>query len=193
MTPEDHELDSGLLLEQKPLVLYRIAKARYANLSGIGRAIAPGRWNQRGEEAIYASTNPSMPILERLVHVTDKSLIPSNLAQMTIHLSGEWETDRDSFADQKTGAFFEVYKSLKIGRSKFHRKGPPGSPSLWKRFALAVPSVIHPVWNVVLFPKGTSFWKHVLLKSVEKFEFDPRLFNEGAAFERSESRKQRET
>jgi hypothetical protein len=43
-------------------------------------------------------------------------------------------------------------------------------------FAVALPSVIVPAWNVVLYPEGTGFWDHVSLETVEPFEFDPRLF-----------------
>jgi hypothetical protein len=53
-------------------------------------------------------------------------------------------------------------------------------------FAVAVPSVIVPVWNVVLFPQGRGFWDHVSLESVEPFEFDPRLFPDDIAKEASE-------
>lgn len=87
MTPEGHELDPGFLFTHKPLTLYRLARARYANLSGVGAALAPGRWNREGEEAIYTSTEIAVPVLERLVH-TPKDIIPSNLALMKIRVSG---------------------------------------------------------------------------------------------------------
>ena len=83
MTPEDLPLDPEFFLTHQPLTLYRLARARYANLSGMGAAFAPGRWNRLGEEAIYTSTEMGVPLLERLVH-TPKDLIPSNLAIMRI-------------------------------------------------------------------------------------------------------------
>jgi RES domain-containing protein len=184
LTPEDQELDPRLLTG-KPLTLYRIAKGRYANLSGTGAAIFPGRWNHPGEEAIYTSTDRATPILERLVHTPDKDLIPSNLACMTIHVTGDWVADRDCLADPATGAIFEIHKTLSYANSKFYRKRPSGN-TLWTRFALAVPSVIVPVWNVVLFPRGLGFWKHVSLAAIEPFEFDPRLFNKDATGEPSQ-------
>jgi len=52
-------------------------------------------------------------------------------------------------------------------------------------FAVAVPSVIVPAWNVVLYPKGIGFWDHVSLESLEPFEFDPRLFPENTPVENS--------
>lgn len=68
MTREDLQLDPELFLRQQPLTLYRLARARYANLSGVGAAFAPGRWNREGQEAIYTSTEVGVPVLERLVH-----------------------------------------------------------------------------------------------------------------------------
>jgi hypothetical protein len=50
-------------------------------------------------------------------------------------------------------------------------------------FAVAIPSVIVPVWNVVLYPEGVGFWEHVSLISLEPFEFDPRLFPEETPIE----------
>ena len=68
MTPDDLALNPDVLRQKQPLILYRLARARYANLSGIGAALYPGRWNQPGQEAIYTSTEVSVPVLERLVH-----------------------------------------------------------------------------------------------------------------------------
>jgi hypothetical protein len=54
-------------------------------------------------------------------------------------------------------------------------------------FAIAIPSVVVPVWNVVLYPTASGFRDHVLLESVEPFEFDPRLFPDDAVPETSVS------
>jgi RES domain-containing protein len=180
LTPEDLELDAGVFSSREPLTVYRIAKSRYANLSGIGAALFPGRWNQPGEEAIYTSLNPATAVLEVLAHVVQKKIIPSNLSIMTIRVSGKWKPRGDSLFDPETDASLDIARSL----SHVYRKRKPPrmtfGESLWSRFALAVPSVIVPAWNVVLFPRGTGFWKHVSLEKVEEFEFDPRLFSEEA-------------
>jgi len=89
LTPEDLELDLGVFFSRMPLTLYRIARSRYANLSGTGAALFPGRWNLRGEEALYTSLNPATSVLEALAHVLHKNIIPSNLAIMTIRVSGK--------------------------------------------------------------------------------------------------------
>jgi RES domain-containing protein len=176
LTPEDLSLDPDVFVKNQSLTLYRLARARYANLSGVGAALAPGRWNRTGQEAIYTSTEIGVPMLERLVH-TPKDLIPSNLALMRIRVSGIWENVSDRWhillQDRDTTGRFLLYRTLAAAR----RGGGP------KAFAMAVPSVIVPVWNVVLYPQEHAFWQHVALESVEKFEFDPRLFPENTPIE----------
>ena len=185
MTPEDLELDPGFFLKHQPLTLYRLARAKYANLSGIGAATAPGRWNRPGEEAIYTSTEMGVPLLERLVH-TPKDLIPSNLAIMKIRVSGDWAMQKNAMIDPRTNGCLWFYRDLATAISAF-RSGPRMFATGMNPIAVAVPSVIVPVWNVVLFPQGRGFWEHVSLESVERFVFDPRLFPESAAAEQPEN------
>ncbi|MGD0799874.1 MAG: RES domain-containing protein [Terracidiphilus sp.] len=175
MTPEDQSLNPDLFLAHQPLTLYRLARAKYANLSGVGAALDPGRWNRLGEEAIYTSTEVGVPVLEMLAH-TSKNRIPSNLALMRIRISGQWEAQKNALIDPKTSACLWFYRSLAEAREAFD------SPRIFavgiNPFAVAVPSVIVPVWNIVLYPKGFGFWDHVSLESLEGFQFDPRLFPE---------------
>lgn len=168
-------------------MLYRIARAKYANLSGVGAAHSPGRWNSAYQEAIYTSTERSLPVLEKMVHLR-KDLIPSNQALMTLSVSGNWE-GRDygplhtHMLDRDTGAAFWSYRTLALAKhvfdsSTFSKVGAGLNP-----FAIAVPSVVVPVWNVVLYPGGKGFWDHVKLENIEHFEFDSRLFPENTPLE----------
>jgi hypothetical protein len=118
LTPEDRTLDPDFFLTHQPLILYRLARARYANLSGIGAALAPGRWNRSGEEAIYTSTEIGVPLLERLAH-SPKDQIPSNLAMMKILVKGNWakgnwasDARTPSLIDPQTVGCLWIYKSL---------------------------------------------------------------------------------
>jgi RES domain-containing protein len=180
LTLKGRQLDPEFLLSPRPLFLYRLARARYANLSGIGAAMAPGRWNALGQEAIYTSTELGVPILERLVH-TPKNLIPSNLALMKIRVTGTWVMSRNALIDRHTDSVIFCYGD--IAEAKRELENNPLVAGAVGALALAVPSVIVPVWNVVLYPKGVGFWEHVSLEGVEPFEFDPRLFPENAAAE----------
>lgn len=182
MTPEDLQLDPEFFLTHQPLILYRLARARYANLSGVGAAFAPGRWNRLGEEAIYTSTEKGVPVLERLVH-TPKDIIPSNLALMKIRVEGEWEIHRNALTDPRTNGCIWLYRDVASAKAAFSRLDYPLFALGLSPFAVAIPSVIIPVWNVVLYPQGVGFWDHVALESVDAFEFDPRLFPEDAMME----------
>lgn len=181
MTPESLELDPDFFLTHQPLILYRLARARYSNLSGVGAAYAHGRWNRPGQEAIYTSTEMGVPVLERLVH-TPKDLIPSNLALMKIRVKGNWEIHKNAITDPQSDGCMWFYRNIATAKSRFN-DGPSYFAAEMNPFAVAIPSVIVPVWNVVLFPQGAGFWDHVTLESVDAFDFDPRLFPESAALE----------
>jgi RES domain-containing protein len=174
LTRDDLQLDPAIFLTHPLLILYRLARARYANLSGAGAAAAPGRWNRLDQEAIYSSTEIGVPVLERLVH-SPKEIIPSNLAMMRLRVGGDWEIHKNATTDRQAGGCLCIYKSIREARDGFSN-GPQGFAAGMNPFAVAVPSVIVPAWNVALHPGGTGFWDHVSLESIEPFEFDPRLF-----------------
>lgn len=178
MTRADRELSPDIFYRGEPLVLYRLARLRYANLSGAGAAAVGGRWNRIGQEAIYTSVETGVPILERLAH-TPKDLIPSNLALMTIRVSGNWSREKHTLLDPATLGRIVIFTTIRDAEESFsHDLIDMALP-----FAVAVPSVIAPAWNVVLYPTGIGFWEHVTLESVEPFKFDPRLFPESAEWE----------
>lgn len=152
------------------MTLYRLARKKYANLSGVGAAVSPGRWNVEGQEALYTSVEISTPVLERLAH-TPKDTIPKNIAMMHITLSGKWEPRGPALVDVTDDAAIVIFTTLTEATKALPFEAIP--PTI---FAVAVPSVIVPAWNVVLFPDRKSFWSHVSLKTLEPYEFDRRLF-----------------
>jgi len=77
----------------------------------------------------------------------------------------------------------QIYKSLRLaaigfdlrrreGRHAHQRLAPKNQPP----FAVAVPSVVVPAWNVVLYPDAPGFREHIRLRGVTAFHFDERLF-----------------
>lgn len=181
MTPENWELDRELLLSQSSLLLYRLARKKLATLSGTGAALFPGRWNKSGEKALYTSVEQGTTVLERLVH-TPKDEIPSDLAMMRIRIAGTWSRHPNGISDSRTGGKFWALPSLAEARATLpFLYGLTGSGN--HPFAIAVPSVIVPVWNVVLYPAEAGFSDHVTLEGVDPFEFDPRLFPDDATLE----------
>jgi hypothetical protein len=122
-----------------------------------------------------------VPVLERLVH-TPKDLVPTNLAMMKIRVAGNWELHKNALIDQRTNSCIWFYRDIATARDHYN-KGPHLFAPGMNPFAITVPSVIVPVWNVVLYPQARGFWEHISLDSVDAFELDPRLFPEGAGIE----------
>jgi RES domain-containing protein len=170
-------LDSSLLT-RTPLVLYRLTRSTFAPLTGAGSAAYPGRWNRLGQRAVYASLEQAACVLERLVHVRNKFVIPDNLVMLKFHLVGDWANDADRLIDHGTGATVLLFRSLREAEERFGQlmETPDGTV-----IAIAVPSVVVAVWNVVLYPEASAFSAHVSVEEIVPFEFDPRLFPAGAA------------
>ena len=72
------------------MIVYRIVKGnnRTRDLTGMGAFIDGGRWNNEGNFALYTSENPSLALLELLVH-TGTSELPPRMFIMTIEVDDE--------------------------------------------------------------------------------------------------------
>ena len=177
MTSADQRLDPAPLISNA-IILYRLTTRKYAELSGKGAALSAGRWNKLREEAIYTSLEVGTAVLERLAH-TPKAKIPINLAVLKIKIAGNWTQSGNLSTDKDTSANRIVFPSLREAKAAYESPFHPTQTC----FAVAVPSVIVPVWNVVLYPERPGFWDHVTLETVEPFDYDPRLFSEDAVLE----------
>ena len=62
---------------------YRLSSGRYPSNSGKGAAIAGGRWNPVGVEAIYAAATASLAALEVMVGF---SVLPRDFVLTEIHI-----------------------------------------------------------------------------------------------------------
>jgi RES domain-containing protein len=59
------------------MLLWRLSGARHAKAFDGGYGLNfEGRWNTVGHAVTYASTSPSLCVLEKLVHIEDPSLLP---------------------------------------------------------------------------------------------------------------------
>lgn len=148
---------------------WRIARRRYADLSGIGGLVSSGRWHQAGHEVIYTATSVALAALEYAVHTGErpadsvlmKIYVPEN-AVLTIEqriggtLPGNW-----AFVEPQTQ---QLGSEWLISRDSI---------------ALEVPSIIIPLErNLILNPKHPGFIDVNLVETVPFF-FDPRIFATG--------------
>ncbi len=68
------------------MIVYRITQEPYSNdLSGYGSFLFGGRWNMKGSHMLYTAKNPSLALLETLVHYDGMSL-PPNLLLLSIEV-----------------------------------------------------------------------------------------------------------
>lgn len=64
--------------------LWRVS--RYVDLEGKGGLYAAGRWHSKGQPVIYTSEHAALAIIEFLVNVGDRKLIPEDTTLYAIHV-----------------------------------------------------------------------------------------------------------
>ncbi len=87
------------------MLIYRLSRSIHSALDGEGARLYGGRWNSAGRPVVYASATLSLAALERLVHLSLKTLpldlvayhidVPDDLAVPTIAaalLPTDWRT-----------------------------------------------------------------------------------------------------
>ncbi len=148
------------------MIVYRLSKSVYANdLSGKGAELVGGRWNSRGNAALYTSQSIALCVTEIAVHVPlgilpkDYDLIHIEIPDDNIlevkRLPKDWQTFPHADSTQKIG-------------DKFLRDK--------KYLVLKVPSAaVQGEFNFLVNPRHPDFDK-VKIKKKEKFSFDERLF-----------------
>ena len=151
--------------------LWRLSSIRRArDFTGGYGLLHSGRWNTAGRPVTYCSTVPSLPALEKRVHISDPGLlppqsmveyeVPDDLAQRAVELSAlasDWlhrEVDTQRLGDQWLDSIAEPL--------------------------LIVPSVIMPLPTApdrnVLINRRHPDTPRIQIVRVASFELDPRLF-----------------
>ena len=144
------------------MVLYRLCRQRYVDLSGLGAKKTGGRWNRKGIGALYAAANASLAVVEVLVHI-DKSEIPEDytLIELSVPASAivHFEADQTEKLD-------ELYES-----------GHSGLDWPDDRLGFSVPSAVVPQDRIfVLYPDAPRSSQMMILE-ITSFAFDRRLFS----------------
>ncbi len=84
------------------MVVWRLTKRRYADLSGRGGEVADGRWHTRGRPVVYCAATASLAVLEVRVHL-DLSVTPGDYVLMEITLPETVSARTVSAADLPIG------------------------------------------------------------------------------------------
>lgn len=150
------------------LSAWRIVKTKYLKeaFDGEGARLYGGRWNSRGNRAVYAAEHASLAVLEVLVHLESSLPLPDySLVQVTFpealiedfdveELPSNWRISPPPMEVQSIGD-----RWIDGGRS----------------VVLKVPSVVLPIECVYLFnPQHPDFERVTILEPIP-FSFDKRL------------------
>jgi RES domain-containing protein len=149
------------------MIIYRLTNGDHIkDLSGNGSKLYGGRWNSVGHNAIYATQNISLAVLEILVHVKKYNCpldyhllnisIPENIKPTVIHaekLKKTWKDD-PAYSQFMGDEFLKSKQSL----------------------VLQVPSaIVEQENNFLLNPDHPDAFK-IKIVSTRLFEFDKRLY-----------------
>jgi len=146
------------------MIVWRLCRRPYADLSGEGARLLGGRWNSPGRPVVYFAEHPALAALEVRVHLDlPFELLPSDfvLVRATVpdDLIGESERPLvQALSEIATVAAGDEW--LAQGRIA----------------AMRVPSVLLSyAWNILLNPRHPDAAR-VSIDSIEPFDFDPRLW-----------------
>ncbi len=151
------------------MLCWRIARRRYADLSGSGGLKAAGRWHRVDQPVIYAATSIALAALEYAVHTIDR---PVDSVLMTIAMPPDSILNIEAYLSGPlpgNWAFVET-QTQHIGTEWLQSKAS---------IALEVPSIVIPLErNLILNPLHPRFGQ-VRVEDIVPFFFDPRIFQTG--------------
>ena len=149
------------------MILYRIVKCAYADLSGTGARLYGGRWNSEGRSAVYLTSSRSLAVLEALVHLSPTNL-PNDFCIMTIDAPDNvFELSVDKLPNN-WDEYPEPNSLKQLGNNFLLNQ---------KHLLLKVPSaIVNEEYNYLLNPLHQDAGL-VKILSTKPFVFDQRLTN----------------
>jgi RES domain-containing protein len=150
--------------------LWRIAAEtrKYAadDLSGVGAATSPGRWNDENEAVVYCASTIAMAVLETAAHVNDAGL-PLNRFIVAIDVPDTLWARRELLDRTKLPP---TWAAIPAGRASV------SVGSAWlasKRSAILVaPSVLVPEEDVTLINPAHSDAASITARVIRQFEYN---------------------
>lgn len=142
---------------------------RADELSGVGSALDPGRWNSHGVPVVYAASSIALACLETLVHVSGGLALPLNrwLVEIEIPLE-QWEQRQSPVLSELVG-WDATPAGAASRRWGDHWLG--GGTSL----LAAVPSVIVPEESNVLINPRHPACAELVTRVHRQWDYDDRL------------------
>ncbi len=140
------------------MVLWRICREKFADLSGRGASLLGGRWNSPGRPVVYAAEAAALAVLEVRVHLDlDWSLLPNDYVLLEIDAAAA-EIEQIATLPADTIAAGDAW--LSSGRTAI----------------LQVPSLIVPESRNLLINPLHPDAANISIASSRAFAFDHRLW-----------------
>lgn len=148
------------------MLLYRIVRSAYSDLSGNGARLYGGRWNSEGRAVVYFASSRSLAVLEALAHLSPTNM-PDDFCMMIV----EAPDNASAALDIKTlPEHWQEYPEQNILKQIGNRFLADKQQLLLK-----VPSaIVKEEYNYLLNPLHPDAGK-VKVKSKQPFSFDARL------------------
>lgn len=147
------------------MLLYRITRKDFADLSGTGSRLYGGRWNSEGRAAVYLASSRSLAMLEALVHL-DPTNIPDYLCLMQVEAPDDIAELDVNLLPENWERYDDQYLLKQIGNNFLLRK---------EKLLLKVPSaIVKQEFNFLFNPLHPKAAEARIL-AIEPFAFDVRL------------------
>jgi RES domain-containing protein len=145
--------------------------SNYADLSGKGGRLSPGRWNTSGRPIVYLSDSPASSMLERIVHLQEGSGKLPQFYELLRVVASESVAIRDLLPL----APLEWKENI----ASTQRLGDAWLASLETALARVPSAIMPPTSNYLLNPVHPDA-KQFVIQEVIRERFDNRLFRFGA-------------
>lgn len=151
--------------------LWRLSSAEFAKRFDGGYGIDhEGRWNERGRLVTYCATGPALCVLEKLVHLDDRDLLPDDTILIRYDAPDGLHVEDKLLANLPVDWHADEEVTRSIGSAWLDRVSS---------CLLRVPSVIVPVHDAedrnVLINHQHPDAVRIRISRMEKFSYDPRL------------------
>lgn len=150
------------------MIIYRLVRSEYHDdLSGYGAFLYGGRWNNKGQHALYGAGHISLAVLEIVVNYdrTLTSLLPSyHLVSLSVPDSEIIEIDHSVLKKTwSNDADYTRYIGDEFLQSRSY-------------LALKIPSAVIPEEDNYLINPGHKDFKKIIIQQTRPYGIDNRLF-----------------
>lgn len=147
------------------MLLYRITRKDFADLSGTGSRLYGGRWNSEGKAAVYLASSRSLAMLEALAHLAPTN-VPDDLCLIQVEVPDDYIELDSKLLPESWERYDDQFALKQIGNAFLQKK---------EKLLLKVPSaIVKQEFNFLFNPLHPKAGKAKVI-SAEPFVFDSRL------------------